>query len=314
MNILKVLAKQNHLSLAFSLMLGLLLAGNLQAQSWIDPENSKVSRVVYDSKAEAQQWLLPQGPIERIDGLWQPEQSRQLEGKLRRRTLEFGAENSEAGLFKEYEQLLKKQGAQLLFSCLGRDCGQSNNWANRFFNIYQLYGREDSQRLSSYFWQSGGQDHFALLYLVRRGNQRIYLQQELLSLTSDLAGTAVLPSKEQVWKQWQSTGLLRLSQSTGQLDQQGTLLPAWLKLISELMREHPKARLDVVGHSYALPGSRPGAGPAAKAEAEAMLETLKAGLLSEGVSQGRITLHNLENLAPLNSRLEGARLDLLLHK
>ncbi|WP_299774194.1 DUF4892 domain-containing protein [uncultured Pseudoteredinibacter sp.] len=313
MNILKVSAKQNHLSLVFSFLLSLLYVGNLQAQDWIDPENSKVSRVVYDSKAETQQWLLPLGPIERIDGLWQPEQSRQLEGKLRRRTLEFRAENSEAGLFRDYEQLLKKQGAQLLFNCLGRDCGQSNNWANRYFNIYQLYGREDSQRLSSYFWQSSGLDHFALLYLVRRGNQRIYLQQELLSLASDPAGTAVLPSKEQVWKQWQSTGLLRLSQSTGQLDQQGALLPAWLKLISELMRDHPKAKLDVVGHSYALPSSRSNTEPAAKAQADTMLQTLKAGLLAAGVSEGRIQLHNLANLAPLNSRLEGARLDLLLH-
>ncbi|MBB6523373.1 DUF4892 domain-containing protein [Pseudoteredinibacter isoporae] len=291
--------------IAFFLALsGFLSAAKLHAEAWVDVPGVKAKRVIYEQQQESSDWVLPLGPIERVDGLWQPEQSRQFSGDLLRRTLEFDTEQSEAVVFRAYRDAILKQGVQTLFSCQGRDCGRSNNWANRFFGIYQLYGREDSQRLSSFSWRSEGREHFALLYLVRRGNQRIYLQQEWLSRVASEQSASVLVSEDQLWKQWRASGVLRLSQAAGQLDNDGLIKPEWLELIGKVLQAHPGQQLDVVAHHY-------GAGQA-RDQAESMLARLQQGLAAQGVAERRLQTHNLADLAPLQSRPESARLDLLL--
>ncbi len=276
----------------------------LHAEAWVDVSDVKAKRVIYEQQQESSDWVLPMGPIERVDGLWQPEQSRQFEGDLLRRTLEFDPELSETAVFSAYRDVILKQGAQTLFSCQGRDCGRSNNWANRFFGIYQLYGREDSQRLASFSWRAGGREHFALLYMVRRGNQRIYLQQEWLSRAASEQAAPVLASSDQLWKQWRATGVLRLSQSGGQLDDDGRIKPEWLSLVAEVLNAHPEEELEVSAHYYDAQRSRD--------RAENMLSSVQQGLAKKGIGEQRLQVHNLANLAPLESRPEGARLDLLL--
>ncbi|GAA6153200.1 DUF4892 domain-containing protein [Pseudoteredinibacter isoporae] len=284
-------------------MVSALSATRLHAKAW--PESDvKAKRVIYEQQQTREDWVLPLGPIERVDGLWQPEQSREFAGDLQRRTLEFDPEQSESAVYAAYRESLVAQGAQTLFSCQGRDCGRSNNWANRFFGIYQLYGREDSQRLSSFRWRSGGKEHFALLYLVRRGNQRIYLQQEWLSRAASDQSAPVLASAEELWKQWRASGVLRLSQSAGQLDENGQLTAEWTRLITEVLHAHPTQQLDAVAHHYDS--------TQAEAMAGSMLNHVKTALVQAGIAGQRVQTHNLADLAPLKSRPESARLDLLL--
>lgn len=269
---------------------------------WLHEGDALLTRSVYEQRLPAADWVLPMGPIERIDGLWQPEQSRALQGQLRRRTLEFSAEKSELQVFKAYVDAMKAQGAQQIYSCQGRDCGQSNNWANRFFKVFQLFGREDSQRLSSFHWLQDGQEHFVLLYLVRRGNQRIYLQQEWLS--REAAGQALLlPSENELWKQWQAQGFLRLSQATGQLDENGAVVKPWLDVIASLIKAQQPLALTVVSHDYSAQSAQ---------HSQRMLQSFVSAMEARGLSEADIRTHDMGRLAPLATLPEASRIDILL--
>ncbi|MCV6614161.1 MAG: DUF4892 domain-containing protein [Cellvibrionaceae bacterium] len=262
----------------------------------------KPQRVVYDRRQGDGRMQLPLGAIERIDGRWQPEQSRSLNGQLRRRTLEFAPAMSEAKIFQHYKGLAEKQGAKPIFSCQGRDCGRSNNWANAFFKIVQLYGREDSQRLTTLWLRRGNLEHYLVLYQVRRGNKRIYLQQDLLTLPTSAAQNRPLPSQSQLWQTWQRQGFLRLSEQQGSLNAESQLAPAWADLLAQLIRQRGR-KLLLVSHHY---------GADAEQSAKALAAATLAQLEGLGVSQGLIETRALGDIAPLQQRPEGARIELFI--
>lgn len=68
-------------------------------------------------------------------------------------------------------------GGQLLFSCSGRDCGRSNDWANQVFQQAILYGPDSNQRYLAL--QRG--DELLALYIIERGNKRVYAHLRVLT-------------------------------------------------------------------------------------------------------------------------------------
>lgn len=282
-------------------------AAQVAGQKALDSLDDQVKRVLFDKRNNDTRYQLALGAIERIDGRWQPESSRSFQGDLRQRTLEFDADKSVDSLFKRYQLLLEQQGAQLLFECRGRDCGRSNNWANGFFRVPQLYGREDSQRLLS-LWLPGKQGQsYITLYMVRRGNDRIYLQQDQLRVSSAEV-MAPVPSQQQLEAQLGSHRLIRFSQDNGALtlaDGVWQLRPAWLQAAVELLSNRDDS-FTLTAHAYSV-GS-----PSSKQAADQMLDLLAAALVKQGVGRDRFTVLALGSLAPLLNRQEGARLELLL--
>jgi len=292
------------------LLLLSLLAGMVHAQGENLLETKQLDmqpkRVLYDKRQPDGRYQLALGAIERIDGLWQPESSRILQGQLRRRTLEFAAGQSLSGLFEHYQSLAGQAGAQKLFSCTGRDCGRSNNWANGFFHIPQLYGQEDSQRLSSFWLQQGGQQQYLSLYIVRRGNQRIYLQQDLVQFSGQAIDTRV-PSAQELQEILNAKGLLRLNQSNGALGQEAgelQLLTPWLEALAQLVEREPKPIKAVV---HVVLQDR----QASLAAANALQARLSSTLSARGISADDISFEALGNIAPLATRPEQARIDLM---
>jgi hypothetical protein len=71
---------------------------------------------------------------------------------------------------------LERIGESPLFSCQGRDCGRSNLWANDIFKRAILYGPDGNQH---YFAGEYG-DHLIALYVIERGNKRVYAHLEVL--------------------------------------------------------------------------------------------------------------------------------------
>jgi len=287
-----------------------LLAGMIHAQgeSLLKAEqlDMQPKRVLYDKRQPDGRYQLALGAIERIDGLWQPESSRILQGQLRRRTLEFDAGQSLSGLFEHYQSLATQAGAQSLFSCTGRDCGRSNNWANGFFHIPQLYGREDSQRLSTFWLQQGDQQQYLTLYIVRRGNQRIYLQQDLVQFSGRPSDTRV-PSAQELQETLSAKGLLRLNQSNGALVQDAgelQLQGSWLEVLVQLVEREPKPIKAVV---HVVLRDR----KASLAAANALQAKLSSALAARGISAEGISFEALGNIAPLATRPEQARIDLM---
>ena len=70
-----------------------------------------------------------------------------------------------------------------LFTCSGRDCGRSNLWANEIFKRANLYGPDSNQ---FYFAGARGESLIAL-YIIERGNKRVYAHLEVLNPERDVA-------------------------------------------------------------------------------------------------------------------------------
>ena len=67
-------------------------------------------------------------------------------------------------------------GGDPLFSCRGRDCGRSNYWANNIFGRAILYGPDRNQ----FYFAGEYDDALIALYVIERGNKRIYAHLEVL--------------------------------------------------------------------------------------------------------------------------------------
>lgn len=65
---------------------------------------------------------------------------------------------------------------QVLFRCSGRACGRSNDWANQVFGEWILYGPDRNQRYLAMEWQG----RLVSLYVIERGNRRVYAQLQVL--------------------------------------------------------------------------------------------------------------------------------------
>ncbi len=76
---------------------------------------------------------------------------------------------------------------EVLFSCSGRDCGRSNDWANQVFHQAILYGPDVNQRYLAL--QRG--DQLLALYIIERGNKRIYAHLRVLSVVDGNASSSV---------------------------------------------------------------------------------------------------------------------------
>ena len=111
-----------------------------------------------------------------------PKKQLRQQGLLSRYTLELPRDYDESEVFDYYRVQLPAQ-ATLLFTCHGRDCGDSNNWANDHFGVKQLYGNNAAQHYAVFSLadQVGHSPlSYITIYSVRRGNRRLYTQLEIL--------------------------------------------------------------------------------------------------------------------------------------
>ncbi|MGS8551679.1 DUF4892 domain-containing protein, partial [Salmonella enterica] len=60
-------------------------------------------------------------------------------------TYELPAEHTSSAAFTATREALQQQGAQLLFWCQARDCGESSLWANEVFGNAKLVGADGQQ-------------------------------------------------------------------------------------------------------------------------------------------------------------------------
>lgn len=123
---------------------------------------------VIDSATEplqARQFVL--GPVERKRREVRIAAFRTIQASLRSTTYELPRSASVDSIAEHYRQLLS---GRLVYECEGRDCGRSNDWANTVFGRSDLYGPDGNQR---YLAADLGTELVAV-YLIRRGNQRLY--------------------------------------------------------------------------------------------------------------------------------------------
>jgi hypothetical protein len=140
------------------------------------------AKVFSQSNTIENDYIVALDKYKKTNGRWIPEKWQRESGRLSRYTIEMPRDYREDEVFAYYRQQLPAS-SELLFSCMGRQCGESNNWANDHFGVKQLYGTNTSQILSVY---RIGSESYATIYTVRRGNRRLYTQLDVLSTAVDL--------------------------------------------------------------------------------------------------------------------------------
>ena len=112
----------------------------------------------------------------KIDGRWLFGNEQKLSGDLVQTLYQIETDDTLQNIADFYQAWISRTQPEILFSCIARLCGSSNQWANGFFHQKLLYGPDANQ----FYWVVKQNDTFWVVYLIERGNKRIYLYAERL--------------------------------------------------------------------------------------------------------------------------------------
>ncbi|MFP6848055.1 MAG: DUF4892 domain-containing protein [Pseudomonas sp.] len=196
------------------------------------------SKIVSFKDVAAQERIYPQGAIRRISGTLRYEREVAAQGQLTAVTYELPRTHSANEVFATARETLQAEDAELLYWCVGRECGSSSLWANAVFGNATLYGSDDEQAYVLMRLAAPRQDSLLALYSITRGNKRAYLHAELLAANAPLA--EVLPTPATLQRQLKSTGELRLAK-------QAEPSAAWVELLARSLNLDSTLRVSISG-------------------------------------------------------------------
>lgn len=183
--------------------------------------------------------VYPMGSIRKISGQLRFDGQVSARGNVTAITYQIPLEHTSDEAFTDARKALQKQGAQLLFWCQARDCGESSLWANEVFGNAKLYGADDQQAYLLLRLAAPNNDTLVALYGITRGNRRAYLHVEQFQAVAPLG--ELLPTSATLLRQLRSTGELDLPMLTG--------APAepWVTLLSRGLNLDSSLRVTVSG-------------------------------------------------------------------
>ena len=183
--------------------------------------------------------------LKHIQGNTFGEQERRLSGQLQREIYDLpqGVGLSELSAF--FSDALS--GQQMLYQCLGIDCGSSHFWANDIFSEARLVSRDKEQAYLAALTSVDGKNQLTVIYISLRGGRQGKVLVDTLT-TSDpvLAGAA---TREQIRTTLASSSgwLPGMVVAGNELDVQGS--DALIQEINSLA-SGVKQRLNLVVHCY----------------------------------------------------------------
>lgn len=196
------------------------------------------SKIVSFNQAADQERIYPQGTIRRISGTLRYEQEVATRGQFTAVTYELPRTHTADEAFAYARVALQSQDAELLYWCVGRECGSSSLWANAVFNNATLMGSDNQQTYALMRLAAPRQDSLVALYSITRGNKRAYLHAELLTANAPLG--EVLPTPATLQRQLKSTGELRLVE-------QVEPSTAWVELMARSLKLDSTLRVIISG-------------------------------------------------------------------
>lgn len=288
------------------------LIGSLTVQALatdLPVENYPNARVMYQSNAKTDEYILALSSYRKIAGSWRVDRQQRLSGDLARYTLELPERHSANNGFDFYLDQLQKFNFRELFHCKGRDCGTSNSWANNHFKLQQLYGLDQFQQYGAYeVTTADNKPFYVALYAVQRGNKRVYLQLDVLHVNKTLE-LGIASSSYSIIKSLDANGYyvfpdLVADDALGNTSIQ--IKPAHLQALIDVLEQQPAWRIALVGHDYA-------AIPLAQQQRDSLgyANQLKAALQEKGIVSARITTYGMGSLAPAGRGDRNARVEVV---
>lgn len=265
------------------------------------------ARVVFSSTSEVSDYVLALGTYRKVGGLMRVEHQR-LAGKLTRKTYELPDNHSSQDGFTYFYRQLAGYPLRELYRCQGRECGQSNNWANDHFGILQLYGLDQHQHYGAF--ELIGNDHlgvYVTLYSVLRGNRRVFVQVEILE-SGHRDSYRVASNPDTLLMQLQRDGytpFLRLDYSDTGADAE--LGDNHLDALARALEQSPDLVVAVVGHNY-----EPVSSTEQRQRSQKVAEKVREALVKRGIDADRLRAEGLGSLAPAGRGDSRVRVDIVL--
>lgn len=209
------------------------------------PESEQVNA----SQEQHPEFRVPLGMLKTQVRRFTFEKDVRVAGTTHSRTMRVPEQYEVDEVFDHFKMQLRKQNAETLYECQSRECGQSNEWANQYFKQNVLYGPDRYQRLMVTEIMKDEQRHFVMVYVIRRGNQRLYYH--LLSIQPEkmLSGLASLDI-EAITAKFQQDGYVVLPGVKFNDDARITKVSDnAYETLASLMKESDALKLIVVGHA-----------------------------------------------------------------
>lgn len=286
----------------------LLIAGALFAAE-LPVQNYHNARVIFESNAQADEYVLALGNYKKIAGSWRVDRQQRLSGKLARYTLELPEGHSASNGFDFYLDQLQNFNFRELFHCKSRDCGTSNSWANNHFKLQMLYGLDQFQQYGAYEVTTADEKPFYVaLYAVQRGNKRVYVQLDVLHVDK-IIELGIASSPESIIKALEINGYYVFPDLVAE-DVQGStniqIKQAHLQALVDVLAQKTDWKLALVGHDYAP-------APLAQQQKDSLLYAaqLKMALQEKGIVAALITTYGIGSLAPAGRGDRSARVEVV---
>lgn len=199
------------------------------------------ARIVDYRQSSDLERIYPMGSIRRISGQLRFDGQADARGDVTSITYELAPEHSSTQAFTAAREALQKQGAELLFWCQARDCGESSLWANQVFGNAKLYGADNGQAFLLLRLAPPADNTLIALYGITRGNRKGYLHVEQLEAGAALGD--LLPTSATLLRQLKDTGVLDLPRLAGEPDS------TWLGLLSRALNLDTGLRVTMAGAS-----------------------------------------------------------------
>ncbi|WP_347904865.1 DUF4892 domain-containing protein [Pseudomonas purpurea] len=183
--------------------------------------------------------IYPMGSIRKISGQLRFDGQVSARGQATSVTYELPPEHSSTEAFTAAREALQKQGAELLFWCQARDCGESSLWANEVFGNAKLYGSDNEQAYLLLRLAAPQDNSLVALYSITRGNRRAYLHVEQFDANAPLG--ELLPTSATLLRQLKDTGTLDFARLGGEPQ------AAWLTLLSRGLNLDTTLRVSLSG-------------------------------------------------------------------
>jgi hypothetical protein len=183
--------------------------------------------------------IYPLGSIRKISGQLRFDGQVSARGNATSVTYELPPEHSATQAFTDAREALQKQGAQLLFWCQARDCGESSLWANEVFGNAKLYGSDNEQAYLLLRLAAPQDNTLVALYSITRGNRKAYLHVEQFDAAAALGD--LLPTSATLLRELKSTGELDFPKLTDAPDD------TWVRLISRGLNLDATLRVSISG-------------------------------------------------------------------
>ncbi|WP_051298758.1 DUF4892 domain-containing protein [Marinobacterium litorale] len=233
------------------------------------------SRQIQEEVQAAPDYRVMLGRVLKINGLIRSDRELRLSGELQRTTWQLPVGQGPEEGYRFIRDQLQRAGADILFECSGRQCGASNIWANDLFETARLYGVDESQ----FYLAARRADSYLMVYTIRRGNGRVFLNVDWVRDSSSGAGG----------DDWQA-----------RLLQQGyAVLPEWpespdrtVQRILGVLEQDPASRVLLVMHQADRDVEL------SIRQTRELAKRLRDLVIAEGVAPSRVEAHGVGALVP----------------